>query len=180
MNTWRSMLNGLLAGTPAYRKPALRRSQREDALYTTDLPGLVTEEELESFRRSLRSAGWRSELHQGWLELSPLRPAMPGNGFQGPYGNEAGCCRSLLIRNGNRDPEGCEQLIYRLIKAGETGADGFEACCAELHRQWAERLRKHQRLPQISEDCFGEASGKTPEGESRGCGCGKEEGTTCC
>lgn len=155
MNAWRQELAELLRAAPGRRPAALRRSLREDWLYATDLPAVTEEAALAAFRAQAAERGWRLEQQQGWLLLKPVFPGAPENGYTGPFGPEAGSCLSLMRRHpdaGNTETA-AERAVILLVKAGEEGPEAYEAACAALHREWAERLRKGQSLPKL-EECF--------------------------
>ena len=148
-NALRRELAELLDGGEGERKPAVRRSRREDRIYATDLAGLPEGPERSRAAGRLRAAGWDVLDAGGWLEMRKTAPEPPEGWFEGPFGPEAGCCRALLQRHPERECEdpACE---CRLIKAGEEGRDAYERACREIHGEWAERLRLGQKLPRIS------------------------------
>lgn len=165
----------MLLDCEAKRPPALRRSLREDYLYASDLPGIVTEETLKGFIINAESAGWDVIREGGWIQMRRRIPELPDDwyrgGFEGGDGRENGseleCCASLLARhpNPNEKVRGEERQsgesgsykgkregeteIIALIKAGEEGERAVEKLCREMHREWAERLRKKEPLPPI-------------------------------
>ena len=177
MNEWRRALNSLLAREETPRKPALRRSRRPEWLYTTDLPGLISDEALTAFQRRAEAAGWICEAAEGWLEMTRSVSTPPAGWFDGPWPPEASCCASLLQRHfpdgrandsgktacragrpRRDDSEGreCENReAIALIKAGEQGAEAYEKACAEIHREWAARLRRREPLPALDPAFFG-------------------------
>ncbi len=159
-NALRRELAEILAGAEDERKPAVRRSRREDRIYATDLAGQPEGPERNRTAERLREAGWDVQDTGGWLEMRKAAPEPPEGWFDGTFGPEACCCRALLQRHperGEEDPA-CE---CRLIKAGEEGRDAYERACREIHGRWAERLRLGQKLPQISGRYFG--GRETPE-----------------
>lgn len=149
MNELRNALRTLLSGKPSERPAVLRRSVRTDYLYATDLPQTANREITEAFRREAESDGWRTAEADGWilLDLVPEKP--PDGGFRGPFGPEAGCCASLLERHSEEKGPFAERERRMLLKAGEEGPEAFERCCALLHREWAEKLRKGENLPNL-------------------------------
>ncbi len=166
MNAWRMELKALLEAAGACRPPALRRSRREDTLYATDLPGLVSPEAAVRFLKRAAESGWQGQSAAGWLHLSRRAEHPPEGRFAGPSGNEAACCLSLLERHGAghrkdgsllRAEAGGEEtlLAFLLIKAGEEGPEAYEKACARLHGDWAERLRRKQALPAPDPAWFG-------------------------
>ena len=150
INGLRKELNCLILAEDCRRKPAVRRSRQEEWIYVTDLPECASGERLESIRRKLEEAGWESLEEDGWMQLRKTVEEPPEGWYDGPFGPEAGCCGSLLRRH----PECCEEtdrrITYALIRAGEEGAEAYEAVCRRLHRDWAIRLRKGEKLPNIS------------------------------
>lgn len=158
MNALREELNRALEGLSRTRRPALRRSLREDALYATDLPAAAPEA-VPGFLRTVREMGWTAEERNGWIDLDKVPEAPPAGWKPGKPGPETACCLSLLRRRrpgGNGDPEETARVIRRLIKAGEAGGEGWEAVCAGLHREWAVRLRQGRGIPPVPEAFFTE------------------------
>ncbi len=154
MNAWRKMLRELLDGAGAPRPPALRRSGAEGYLYASDLPGLVSMEKVNSFLDKAGETGWKGKTEKGWLLLTRDAKCPPEGWFPGPFGAEAACCRGLLERHekGNERDQEAERM---LIRAGEEGAEAYEKACAGVHRDWAARLRKREKLPDIDPIYFG-------------------------
>ena len=74
--------------------------------------------------------------------------------YEGPFGPEADCCLSLLVRHPASAGEPSDKAQRMLIKAGEEGEKAYEGACAALHREWAERLRKGDSMPDISQRYF--------------------------
>lgn len=155
INALRRELNRLTAPENGGRKAALRRSLREEWLYATDLPGIISGDELEAVRGRLRGAGWESLEEEGWMQLRKEISEPPEDWFDGPYGPEAGCCLSLAGRHPDMQKEPDRRIEYALIRAGEEGTEAYEAVCRRLHREWAARLRKKQKLPDVSLLFFG-------------------------
>ena len=150
MNALRTELNRIVSDVPVTRRAAIRRSLEEEWLYATDLPVLCSVEKLEEIQNRLSEAGWEHMILNGWMQMRKASQEPPEGWFCGPFGPEAACCLSILERH-----ESCESTIpYReetiLIRAGEEGAEAYEAACARLHREWAEKLRLGQALPAIS------------------------------
>ena len=155
INALRKELADLLGSCPADRTPALRRSLREEWLYSTDIPALISPDRLRLLRDELSRAGWECAEEGGRLELRKPAGEPPEGWFEGTFGPEAACCLSLLERHAGdagADPEAAERLM---IKAGEEGEKALESACGKLHREWAERLRKREPLPAISRGYFG-------------------------
>ena len=183
MNEWKQALKGLLGEEKTPRQPVLRRSRRPDWLYTTDLPGLISEEALQSFRIRAEAAGWWTEVQAGWLEFTRKVSSPPAGWFEGARPEEAGCCASLLRRHSglpaeNRDRnrqatpriqadqrDGNREAIA-LMKAGEEGTRAYEKLCAALHRDWAARLRRGERLPALDPAFFENTEECEQDGES--------------
>lgn len=132
------------------RKPAIRRSLLENWLYVTDLPETVCRERLEAVRSLLSESGWESMTKDGWMQVRKAVSEPPEDWYDGPFGPEAGCCRSLIERHPERMEEPDRRIEYLLIRAGEEGEKAYEAACRQLHGEWAERLRKNQKLPKVS------------------------------
>ena len=153
INALRKELNTLIPAGDDGRKPAIRRSRREDWIYATNLPECASGERLEAIRGALAAAGWESLEEGGWMELRKTVKEPPEAWFDGPFGPEAACCRSLLSRH--RRQEAGRETVYRLIRAGEEGPAVYEDVCRQLHRDWAERLRRKQELPDVSPYFFG-------------------------
>ena len=156
INGLRKELSALLALSGAQRKPALRRSLREDWLYATDLPGLCSGDIPEELRERLDAAGWENFLDGDWLQLRKPAADPPEDWYEGAFGPEAACCLSLLKRHAGSAGGNPETAQRALIKAGEEGGEAYEAACAGLHRKWAERLRRGEPLPALSRRYFGE------------------------
>lgn len=155
MNALRAELNRFLDGVGCSRPPAVRRSGEPDWLYTTDLPGLCSCEETARWEEELILAGWDCRQVNGWLLLRKSAKEPPPGWFEGPFGPEADCCRSLQERHPEGDAEDAESAQRMLIKAGEEGVEAYEKVCRHLHRCWAEKLRKGEKLPKINILYFG-------------------------
>ena len=155
INGLRKELDIFLRAADTVRPPALRRSLQEEWLYSSDLPMICTEAGLEETERRLKEAGWETGREAGWLVLRKDVCTPPEDWFDGPFGPEAVCCRSLLARHPGRTPEGTAALQRRLIKAAEEGETAFESACGAIHREWAVLLRKREKLPEISPRYFG-------------------------
>lgn len=155
MNALRAELNRILAEAGCPRAPALRRSGEPGWLYAADLPGLCPEEETARVSEILAKAGWECKQENGWLLLAKCAPEPPEGWFEGPFGPEAACCESLLRRHPDAAGEGAEAAQRLLIKAGEESPEAYEKACRHLHRCWAEKLRKGEKLPGIDIHYFG-------------------------
>ena len=155
INALRKELNRLLESENGRRRPAIRRSLREDWIYAADLPEFIPGGELETVCRKLQEAGWECLAEDGWLQLRKPADEPPEDWLDGPLGPEAACCRSLLSRHPERLREKDWKTVCSLIRAGEEGPEAYEAACRQIHHGWAERLRKKQKLPEISLTYFG-------------------------
>ena len=156
INELRRELNTLLAGTAFRRPPALRRSLSEDWLYAADLPGICSGPALEDLLSRVREAGWETGTEGDWIQFRKPAPEPPEGWYEGPFGAEAACCAGLLRRHPERESAPPCRETCLLIKAGEEGREALERACADLHGQWAERLRTGRKLPAISGKYFGE------------------------
>ena len=153
-NALRKDLTEILTLLPEGRKPALRRSLREEWLYATDVPVISGGDVPAALRKALTGAGWEYLQEGDWLQLRKPAPEPPEGWYAGLSGPEAACCLSLLDRHPVRSCEPAEPLQRKLIKAGEEGGKALEEACAALHREWAERLRQKRPLPDISRNYF--------------------------
>ena len=159
MNELRTELKELLDTARSVRPPALRRSLRDDALYATDLPAAAEAETVEAFLRAAGNVGWTARQEAGWIELDKAVRRQPAGGFRGPYGPEAACLLHLLRRHRPAVPspeaeEAAAAAARRLIKAGEAGPEAYEKACAQLHTEWAVRLRTGVLLPDLDDSFF--------------------------
>ena len=154
INALRKELKCLLEPENGRRKPAIRRSLLEDWIYAADLPEFIPGGELEAVCRKLQEAGWECLAEDGWLQLRKPADEPPEDWLDGPLGPEAACCRSLLIRHSERLQEKDWKTVCSLIRAGEEGPEAYEVACRQIHHGWAERLRKKQKLPEISLSYF--------------------------
>ena len=153
-NALRLELAEILAGIGGVRKPALRRSRREDRMYATDLAGMPEGPERNALAARLREAGWDAADEGGWLELRKSAAEPPEGWYGGLFGPEAACCRATLERHPEREKED-DTVECRLVKAGEEGQEAYEQACREIHGIFAERLRRKEKLPRISLKYFG-------------------------
>ncbi len=156
INALRKELASLLDDSGAQRKPALRRSLREDWLYATDYPALCSGGIPEALRERLEAAGWETALDGDWLQLRKPAGEPPEDWHEGSFGPEAACCLSLLQRHGETAGGAPEAVQRVVIKAGEEGGKAYETACWEIDREWAERLRRGEPLPAVSQRYFGE------------------------
>ena len=95
-------------------------------------------------------------LHKIFEHLGLFAGEPPEDWYEGNFGPEAACCLSLLERHAGTACGAPEAVQRTLIKAGEEGGKAYETACAELHREWAERLRRGEPLPAVSRRYFGE------------------------
>lgn len=140
----RTQVQSALYAVPAKRKPALRRSDLADALFATDLPLVADAAQVEAFCIHMTEQSWRCGLHNGWLTLDAPIPA-PAAGIPDAPSGECGCCISLLLRHSEDAP--ADDLIRAVVKAADAGRQPFERLCGQLHAAFAERLRRHEKLP---------------------------------
>ena len=155
INALRKELAALLAEVPANRPPALRRSLDEQWIYATDLPAARGEAGCADFFRKLEKAGWEYTEDSGWILMRKAAKEPPEGWYEGAFGPEAGCCLSLLERHAKAAEGSPEEAQRALIRAGEEGDKAYEAVCAKLHRDWADRLRRKEPLPVLSPRYFG-------------------------
>lgn len=154
-NAFRKELTALLSSMPCDRPPVIRRSLHDAWLYATDLPILFDGTVPDEAGRSLKALGWEYAPEREWLQLRKEAPEPPEDWFTGLFGKEAACCLSLLDRHAVQAGRDAATAQYRLIKAGEEGDRAYEAACAIIHREWAERLRQGLPLPAIDRRYFG-------------------------
>ena len=140
----RAQVQAVLYAVPAQRKPALRRSDAEDALFATDLPLIAQASAVEDFRAGMEAMGWRVARCNGWLTLDTAVPT-PEYDIPKALAGECGCCISLLLRHPGGAP--AEDDIRAVVKAADAGIQPFEKLCARLHGEFAARLRRHEALP---------------------------------
>lgn len=140
----RTQVQSALYAVPAKRKPALRRSDLAEALFATDLPLVTDVAQVEAFCIHMTELGWRCGLHNGWLTLDADIPAPDASIPDAPSG-ECGCCISLLLRHAEDAP--AAEIIRAVVKAADAGRQPFERLCGQLHAAFAERLRRHEKLP---------------------------------
>lgn len=140
----REQVQSILYEIPAKRKPALRRSDLADALFATDLPLVAERSAVETFCARIGQLGFRVWLYNGWLVLDGPVP-VPQTHLPSALAGECGCCISLLLRHPDAEP--ADAYIREVVKAADAGRQPFERLCASMHRTFAERLRKHERLP---------------------------------
>lgn len=143
----RQQLQQLLLHTPASRRPALRRSDRPDALFATDLPLLTEEDDLTASIAVAVQSDWRiGFLPNGWMTLDHDIPAPPLT-IPPISQNEAGCCLSLLLQHPGGTVE--KEYIRAIAKAADIGPVEVEKLCRIWHGDFSARLRQHQTLPDV-------------------------------
>ena len=154
MNALRKELQELMQIPQTARKPVLRRSLPDDWLYSTDLPAVSDKENQTLFLQAIVNAGWEYTEEKGWILMRKPAGEPPEGWYDGPPGPEAACCLSLLDRHEKQAVEEPEPVQRMLIKAGEEGEKQYEAACACIHRDWAERLRRGEPLPAVNRIYF--------------------------
>ena len=137
------------------RRPALRRSSRDDYLFATDFPQAADDQAVLSFLETARRNGWLADLSGGWIELSrsmDFRDAIDAPVFHHP---EADCCLSLLIRHQEKmkPSDGCTEKA--IAKSMEEGYSAYADACEKIHALWAESLRVGNSIPDVDIRYFG-------------------------
>ena len=155
-NALRRELTELLSAFPGCRQPVLRRSMQDEWLYATDIPILFNGIVPDALQKSLADAGWEYIQEGNWLHLRKTIQQPPGDWYAGPFGPEAFCCLSLILRHPANSDKSVDSVQRMLVKAGEQGEKAYEDVCAALHREWAVRLRQKIPLPAVSRHYFGE------------------------
>ena len=140
----RKQVQSVLYAVSAKRKPALRRSDAANALFATDLTLIAEADAVTTFRAELERLGWSICERDGWLTLDAPVPA-PVCNVPAVMTGECGCCISLLLRHPDHAP--AEDEIRAVTKAADAGIQPFERVCAQLHADFAVRLRQRQPLP---------------------------------
>lgn len=140
----RAQVQRVLYAVPAKRKPALRRSDAVDALFATDLPLIAEADDVRAFVADMEARGWTVHERNSWLTLDAPVP-VPDTEAPLDMKGECGCCISLLLRHPDEAP--AEDAIRAVAKAVDAGRQPFERLCAQLHADFAARLRNHQPLP---------------------------------
>lgn len=149
-NSLRRELEILLTASREGRRPAIRRSLKDEWLYATDIPKVYITRIPDLLRKALTSAGWEYIQEGDWLQLRKTVQEPPDDWYTGSFGPEAACCLSLLRRHMPVADSASDLAQRMLIKAGEQGEKAYEDACAILHRHWAERLRQGIPLPAVS------------------------------
>jgi hypothetical protein len=153
-NAFRKELIKLMAAQKTDRIPALRRSRMTEWTYATDITLLLSAKATYQLKKTLQDSGWEYSEENGWLQLRKSAAEPPEGWFCGPFGQEAACCRSILERHPEKTGCADETAQRELIKAGEAGEESYEEVCGELHRKWAECLRKGEPIPALSMKYF--------------------------
>ena len=147
INPWRKELQNLLDCPSLSRKPALRRSLREDYLFASDLPACASPANCAGFCIRAESAGWEALNVDGWIQLRRADGCLPEGWFPDTPEGEAACIRELICRHpGTADAS--RELIL-LLKAREEGPRAWELACRRIHQDLARRLREGEPLPRI-------------------------------
>ena len=145
MRDMRAQVQRSLCAVPVKRKPALRRSDRPDALLATDLPLVAETEDVAAFCGALEAQGWTVREDGGWLTLDASVPLPAECVVPAELTGPCGCCISLLLRHPDNAP--AQDFIRAVVKAAEAGKMPFERLCGQLHAEFAARLRRHEALP---------------------------------
>lgn len=140
----REQVQSVLYAVPAQRKPALRRSDKPDALFATDLPLVAEADIVRAFMADMELRGWTVRERNSWLMLDASVP-VPGYEIPAELAGECGCCISLLLRHQDHAP--ATDFIRAVVKAVDAGKQPFEHLCGQLHGEFAARLRRHEVLP---------------------------------
>ena len=140
----RMQVQSILYAVPAKRKPALRRSDVQDAIFATDLPMIAEGDALIAFRKEMTRLGWRMDVRNSWLIMDAPIPA-PEASIPDALSGECGCCISLLLRHQEDAP--ANDFIRSVVKAADAGCQPFEYLCRQFHAEFAARLRRHDALP---------------------------------
>lgn len=140
----REQVQRVLYAVPAGRKPALRRSDAQDALFATDLPLIAESTAVEAFREEMFRLGWQTQIRGSWILLDAAVP-VPDASVPAEAAGECGCCIALLQRHPDAAPS--EAFIRMVVKAADAGRQPFERICTQLHAEFAVRLRRHEALP---------------------------------
>ena len=147
----RAALAQLMTGISTVRPPAIRRASEDDWLLATDLSELVHPEETASFVRAAEEQGWRvGRAANGWLLLDriDLLPRLEASSPEGTAcAGEIGALISLLERHLSASNDMDARALRALAKASEQGSRALTRVCAGLHLDWAEKLRRHEKIP---------------------------------
>ena len=155
MKKWREELFLMMSSAGYRRRPALRRSIRDDYLLATDFPQAADEQSVLSFLETARGNGWQADLSDGWIELSrtmDFNDAIDTPVFRHP---EADCCLSLLIRHQEKKESSDGRTEKTIAKAMEEGYSAYADACENIHALWAESLRISSSIPDVDIRYFG-------------------------
>ena len=152
MNALRKEIYELLKELSLYRTSVVRRCSHENWLYIIHKE--VLRDETDHFLHLIWQSGWETKEEKEWLMIKKTAEEPPEDWYHGGFGQEASCCLSLLARHLERG-EGKETVQRLLIKAGEEGEMAYEAACYSIHRDWSEKLRRNELLPDINTGYFG-------------------------
>ena len=147
INPWRTELQDLLLRVPVCRRPALRRSLRQDYLFSMDLPSFAEPESCDAFRRLAEMNGWECLQENGWLNLRKISRLLPEGLFSDQPEAEEASLLSLLRRHPCTTDPG--QAAIQLVKAREEGSPAWERTCRALHQDLARRLRRKEPCPAL-------------------------------
>lgn len=154
ISTLRRELRRLLDAPEARRTPSIRRSRLDGWMYATDVLVLTDGQDREKLLSGLSSAGWEIREEGGWINLRKALSEPPRDWYDGVFGPEAACCLSLLKRHPESMREPSAETVSLLVRAAEEGPEAYETACREIHGRLAERLRKGQPFPNLSEAFF--------------------------
>lgn len=150
MNVYRRELRTALDALQVTRPAVLRRSLREDYLYSTDLPQAADRDVVRRFSDAVRRRGWRTETEGVWIHLDPADIRIwPDYENRIPVCKESICCLSILQRHSPRLSASDGSTERLLIKAAEEGRESYEKTCRRIHGEWAAALREHRRIPDV-------------------------------
>ena len=155
INALRRELTEICAQVETRRPPAIRRSLQEQYLYATDLPLAADDSAVDRFIELASGAGWQVSAEAGWLQLDRIITVPLSDWNTDQYGPESACCLTILRRNAGRLNPSDGTVERQLIKAADQGTDAYEVCCRKIHRDWAERLRTGNAIPDVHPGFFG-------------------------
>ena len=154
MKEWREEIAEMMDHAGCFRRPSLRRSNREEYLLSTDYPQAADPDAAQALIRAARSKGWKILQEDGWIYFD--RPAVFEAADGAPHAcPEADCCLSLLERHPDARVPSDGKAERMLLKAMEEGNEAFETVCKKLHGIMACSLRKKERIHDIDQRFFG-------------------------